>query len=74
VQKDGKMLPVPEEAIKKRDDLRQTWLPLAMTGKNEAPVVKLTPVFKTTPTGWKVETAVRTKQNTTKNSDSHHNN
>lgn len=67
VQEDGKVAPAPKEAVDKLLKLRKDWLPTAEAGKNEVPEVKLTPVFKTQPTGWKVETAVRTKPNTTAN-------
>lgn len=66
VFKNGRVLSAPEEAIKKRDELKKDWLPMAPRDKNEIPEVILRPQYET-PTGWKVETAIRTKPDTTSN-------
>lgn len=74
VYQDGRIQAVPNEAIEKRDELKETWLPTAEAGCNEVPIVKLTPVFRSYPTGWKVEKAVRYKKNTTMDLQSVRNN
>lgn len=63
---EGRNIAAPEEAVKKRDELKKDWLPTAPRGKNEVPEVILRPQYEA-PTGWKVETAVRTKPDTTSN-------
>lgn len=67
VRVDGQVVAAPPSAIEKRDALRRKWLPFAKRGWNEALLVKLTPVFKVKPTGWKVETAVRYKNDSIPN-------
>jgi hypothetical protein len=67
-------LAAPEDAIRKRDELREKWLPSAPRGKNEVPEVILRPVLEGEITGWKVETAVRSKPDTTSDKTPHKNN
>lgn len=72
--KTGNPVGAPPEAIQKREELREKWLPLVITGRREAPLVKLTPVYDENKPGWKVETAVRTKPNTIVNKSPEKNN
>lgn len=64
VQPEGKLQPAPREVMEVRNKFCQTWLRLNRTDRSVVPVVRVDPVFRTQPTGWKVEKIVINKKDT----------
>ncbi len=65
VYENGTIAGAPPEALDLRDRLKEEWLRKYKPANGTTPCVKLTPVFRTEPAGWKVEKVEIYRMNTT---------